>query len=115
VRSLVQELQQRRPESEVRFVDTVCRPTKDRQAALRKLIEQVELVVVVGGRGSNNTRQLVEACRSAGRRVIHLERAEEVQADAFDQVETVGLTAGTSTLPETVAAVHARLLEIAND
>ena len=69
------------------------------------------MIVVVGGRASNNTRQLVETCRAAGRRAVHIERAEDLNAADFEGVEIVGLTAGTSTLPETVQAAQARLLE----
>jgi 4-hydroxy-3-methylbut-2-enyl diphosphate reductase len=113
VRLIVDFVRRAHPESEVRFVDTVCKPTKDRQSALRKLIDVAEAIVVVGGRESNNTRQLVETCRAAGRTAFHIERAEELQADWFHEVEIVGLTAGTSTLLETVEAVHARLTQLA--
>jgi len=111
VRALVAEIGRARPRAEVRFADTVCKPTKDRQIALQRLLGAADAIVVVGGRASNNTRQLVESCRAAGRRAIHIERAEELNAAEFDGVQVVGLTAGTSTLPETVQAVHARLLE----
>ena len=77
------------------------------------MIAQTELIVVVGGRASNNTQQLVETCRAAGRRAIHLERPEELVAADFEGVTVVGLTAGTSTLPETVQAVHDTLLALA--
>jgi 4-hydroxy-3-methylbut-2-enyl diphosphate reductase len=97
----------------VRFVDTVCKPTKDRQSALRKLIDVAEAIVVVGGRESNNTRQLVETCRAAGRHAFHIERPEELCSKWFDGISIVGLTAGTSTLHETVDAVFRRLKEIA--
>lgn len=110
VRALVAALREARPEAEVRFVDTVCKPTKDRQQALQSLLAEVELVVVVGGRASNNTRQLVETCRAAKRRALHIERAEELDRADFADIRVVGLTAGTSTLPETIAVVHARLL-----
>ena len=109
VRAIVAEIRRQRPAAEVRFADTVCKPTKDRQLALQNLIAQAEVIVVVGGRASNNTRQLVETCRAAGRRVVHIERAEELVAADFGNVAVVGLTAGTSTLPETVQAVHHRL------
>ncbi len=109
VRALVAALRQARPEAEVRFVDTVCKPTKDRQRALLQLLAEAELVVVVGGRASNNTRQLVETCRAAGRRAVHVERAEELIRTDFNGVAIVGVTAGTSTLRETVAAVAERL------
>jgi len=114
VHGLVVAIQRRNPESEVRFVDTVCRPTKDRQLAVRKLIAAADVIVVVGGHHSNNTRQLVETCRSAGRWTFHIERPEELKPHWFSADDVVGLTAGTSTLPETVEAVHARLLEMAN-
>ncbi len=111
---LVGEIQRLNPRSEVRFVDTVCKPTKDRQSALLALIAKTELIVVVGGRESNNTRQLVETCRAAGRRAIHIERAEELTSKEFEGIEIVGLTAGTSTMRETVDAVFRRLREIAH-
>lgn len=111
VHELVATLRRLRPAAEVRFVDTVCKPTKDRQRALQQLLAEAELVVVVGGRLSNNTRQLVETCRAAGRRAIHVERAEELVRSDFENVAVVGVTAGTSTLGETVAEVIARLEE----
>ncbi len=112
VRKMVDLVRRRHPDAEVRFADTVCKPTKDRQLALQELIRQADAIVVVGGRTSNNTRQLVETCRDAGKRAFHIERPEELKADWFAGIEVVGLTAGTSTLPETVQAAHERLHEI---
>ena len=114
VRALVEAIRAARPASEVRFTDTVCQPTKNRQAALRKLIAECDTMVVVGGRNSNNTVQLVTAASAAGLAVFHIERAEELDPAWFCTAQNVGLTAGTSTLKETVAAVHARLSEIAD-
>jgi len=114
VRALVEAIRKRNPDAEVRFVDTVCKPTKDRQAALQKLIAQADTIVVVGGRESNNTRQLVATCRASGRRAIHIERPDELNAKDFANVETVGLTAGTSTMLETVEAVFKRLQEFSS-
>ena len=113
VHRLIEAIRKRYPEAEVLFVDTVCKPTKDRQTALQNLIGQTDVIVVVGGYASNNTRQLVQSCRGAGRIAFHIERPEELQPEWFIGVNTVGLTAGTSTLPETVTAVHHRLLQIA--
>ena len=113
VRALVEAIRAARPGSEVRFSDTVCQPTKNRQNALRKLIAECDTMVVVGGRNSNNTVQLVTAASAAGLAVFHIERAEELNPAWFCEAENVGLTAGTSTLKETVAAVHERLEQIA--
>lgn len=114
VLSLVVALREHRPNSHVRFCDTVCRPTKDRQEALRKLMREVEAVIVVGGRNSNNTRELVETVRAVGLAVFHIERPEDLRAEWFEGIEHVGITGGTSTLPETVARVRLYLLEMAS-
>jgi 4-hydroxy-3-methylbut-2-enyl diphosphate reductase len=111
VRALVAEISRGHPNAEIRFAETVCKPTKDRQLALKKLIAAADVIVVVGGRQSNNTRQLVETCRSASKRALHIERPEELQPEWFCGVRAVGLTGGTSTLPETVEAVRERLKE----
>jgi len=113
VHALVEAIRRARPQSEVRFTDTVCQPTKNRQSALRKLIAECDTLVVVGGRNSNNTAQLVAATRTAGRAVFHIERAEELDPAWFRDAQSVGITAGTSTLKETVTAVHTRLTCIA--
>ena len=115
VRALVAEIEKLRPSSEVCFVDTVCRPTKDRQLALRKLIGVADVIVVVGGHHSNNTRQLVETCTLAGKPAFHIERPEELRSHWFSADDVVGLTAGTSTLPETVEEVRLRLEEISSN
>jgi 4-hydroxy-3-methylbut-2-enyl diphosphate reductase len=111
---MVEAIRRIHPKAEVRFVDTVCKPTKDRQAALRTLLEVADTIVVVGGRTSNNTRQLVETCRVAGKIAFHIERSEELERGWFVGARIVGLTAGTSTLPETVLAVHQQLMRFSS-
>jgi 4-hydroxy-3-methylbut-2-enyl diphosphate reductase len=97
---------------EIRFVDTVCRPTKERQIALDRLLDQVEAVVVVGGRNSNNTRALLARCIDKGKRAWQVEHAGELDPAWFEGIDKVGLTAGTSTLDETIDDVQARLIAI---
>jgi 4-hydroxy-3-methylbut-2-en-1-yl diphosphate reductase len=109
VESLVAAIRRHFPHSEVVFRDTVCRPTKERQTALKKLIAECDTLVVVGGSNSNNTLALVKAATAAGRRAFRVARPEELQPEWFEDAQHVGVTAGTSTLKETVAAVVARL------
>ncbi len=113
VATLLTAIREARPGGEVRFIDTVCRPTKDRQRALRELLAECDTMVVVGGHHSNNTLQLGAAAAVAGLEVFHIERPEELEPRWFERARTVGLTAGTSTLKETVAAVRERLESIA--
>ena len=98
----------------VEWVDTICQPTKDRQQALLELLVRVQVVVVVGGRRSHNTLRLVETCRKRGMATFLVEGPEELDPGWFEGFETVGLTAGTSTLPETLQRVNARLIEISH-
>ena len=109
VRMIVARIRAANEHAEVRFINTICQPTRDRQAALEELLTQVEVLVVVGGRHSNNTRQLVARAGETGVRAIHVEDAAELVPEMFTPGETAGLTAGTSTLPETVEAVRQRL------
>jgi 4-hydroxy-3-methylbut-2-en-1-yl diphosphate reductase len=113
VRQLVALIRRRFPRAEVRFEDTVCQPTKLRQMAALELAQQCEVVVVVGGVNSNNTRQLAAACLAFCSRVHHVQTASDLQPDWFDDAETVGLTAGTSTPDVTIDAVEDWLRRLA--
>jgi 4-hydroxy-3-methylbut-2-enyl diphosphate reductase len=100
------------PDAEIKFIDTVCLPTKEHQRALERLLDRVDAVVVVGGRNSNNTRELVARCRERGKAVIHVQSAADLDPAWFRDFATVGLTAGTSTLAETIDEVDRALVWI---
>jgi 4-hydroxy-3-methylbut-2-enyl diphosphate reductase len=101
VRRLVQMLRKRFPDSEIRFIDTVCQPTKQRQHAALDLAKQCDVIVVIGGAHSNNTHQLVKTCSQFCPRVHHVQTAGDLLPDWFRADDTIGITAGTST-PDTV-------------
>ena len=90
-------MRQRFPGSEVLFRDTVCQPTKQRQGAAIELAQQSDLVIVIGGAHSNNTRELVTTCGRYCARVHHVQGAHDLRPEWFEGVEAVGITAGTST------------------
>ena len=103
---------ERNPAAEIRFIDTVCLPTKEHQRSLERLLERVEAVVVVGGRNSNNTRELATLCRNRGVPSFHVQSAEDLEPEWFRGLETIGLTAGTSTLDSTIDEVQQALERI---
>jgi len=113
VRNLVQSLRQRFPRSEVAFIDTVCQPTKQRQAAANDLAKQSDVVVVIGGAGSNNTRELVATCGRHCARVHHVQAAADLREEWFNDAATVGVTAGTSTPDWIIAQVEEWLEKLA--
>ncbi len=105
-------IEARNPDADIRYEDTICRPTRDRQQAAQRLLDQVEAVVVVGGRGSNNTLQLVRLAESRGVPVLHVQTACDLDANWLSQFGLIGLTAGTSTPDGTVDDVYRALLQI---
>jgi 4-hydroxy-3-methylbut-2-enyl diphosphate reductase len=112
VEALVGAIRRRHPAAEVLFKDTVCQPTKRRQRSMDELCAEAEFVLVVGGANSNNSWQLVEKARRLGCRAERVARPEEVKEHWFYGCRTVGVTAGTSTLPESVEAVVRKLEEL---
>jgi len=109
VRHIVNLIRRRFPESEVRHVDTVCRPTKERQSAAVEMARRADVVIVVGGRSSNNTRELVKTCARYCARVHHVRTDADVRPGWFDGADLVGLTAGTSTPDDVIDRVEARI------
>lgn len=105
-------IEAKNPQAEIRFVNTICQPTRDRQQAVERLCRQVDAVVVVGGANSNNTQQLVALCRRQGTLAYHVQTADDLHSEWFQGCQVVGLTAGTSTRDETIQAVHERLINL---
>jgi len=113
VRQLVGLIRARFPRSDVRFVDTVCQPTKQRQDAALELSRQCDIVIVVGGVNSNNTRELVTTCRRSCSRVHHIQTESDLVPEWFHSGDAVGLTAGTSTPEDVINRVEQRILGFA--
>ncbi|MGZ8899128.1 MAG: 4-hydroxy-3-methylbut-2-enyl diphosphate reductase [Limisphaerales bacterium] len=113
VRHLTQVLRERFPNAEIRFIDTVCQPTKQRQSAAENLAARSDVVMVIGGANSNNTRELVQTCGKFCGRVHHIQSAEDLQSEWFQPSDTVGLTAGTSTPDHLIQSVELALERLA--
>jgi 4-hydroxy-3-methylbut-2-enyl diphosphate reductase len=107
VRALVALIRERFPRSDVRFLDTVCKPTKERQHAAIELARASDVVIVVGGENSNNTRELVKTCQQYCARVHHVQTESALIPAWFRNAQTVGITAGTSTPDDVIDRVEA--------
>jgi (E)-4-hydroxy-3-methyl-but-2-enyl pyrophosphate reductase len=82
---------------EVRAVNTICTDTHNRQAEAADLAKEVEVMVVVGGKTSANTKHLAELSAMNGARAYHIEGAAELEPSWFDGVAVAGLMSGAST------------------
>ncbi len=100
---------------EIRVINTICKPTKERQRAVRDLARQVDLVLAVGGVQSANTRKLVQAAEEEGARAYQVQRVEDLQSEWLRGIERVGITAGASTPDWVVDQVEARIRDVAAD
>jgi (E)-4-hydroxy-3-methyl-but-2-enyl pyrophosphate reductase len=99
---------------ELKIVNTVCPVTIRRQEDTLESAREVDLMVVVGGRSSANTKELTRLCGIAGTPAVQIEGASELtDAGVFDGKRVVGVTGGTSTPIEDLHAVAQRILEMA--
>jgi 4-hydroxy-3-methylbut-2-enyl diphosphate reductase len=113
VRRLVELIRRRFPASEVRFADTVCHPTKQRQDAAVELARRCDVVIVIGGASSTNTRELVNTCCLHCSRVHHIQTEADLRPEWLCAADTVGITAGTSTPDGIVERVDRRIRALA--
>ena len=100
---------------EVNFVNTICQPTRDRQIAVRDLAGQVDIMVVVGGYNSSNTKKLVQVCEEKNIKAHHIESFLQLERDWFHNKNHVGITAGTSTPEYVINEVHEAIQKIAEE
>jgi 4-hydroxy-3-methylbut-2-enyl diphosphate reductase len=113
VQHLVRLIRRRFPQSEVRVIDTVCQPTKQRQRAAVELARQCDVVIVIGGANSNNTRELVDTCHRHCSHVHHIQTESDLRAEWLVAAGTVGITAGTSTPDGVIERVDQRIRQLA--
>lgn len=93
---------------------TICDATRQRQKEAMRIASEVDVMVVVGGYNSGNTRRLVQVAASQGARCIHVEHAGELKAEDFQDVARVGLTAGASTPKDLIDEVQEHIESIMN-
>ncbi|MCB4791407.1 MAG: 4-hydroxy-3-methylbut-2-enyl diphosphate reductase [Elusimicrobia bacterium] len=92
--SIISVLRNKRPDAKI--FNTICRATIDRQSEAKNIAKGADLMIVVGGKNSANTRRLYEICRDYTK-AYYIEVAKEINPEWFKGVEKVGLTAGAST------------------
>jgi len=94
---------------EYRIFDTICNDVVQRQTEAKKLVKRVDVVIVVGGKTSANTKHLANICQDASARTHHIESDTEIKKVWFKNKFSVGVVSGASTPAEIVDRVVARL------
>ncbi len=83
--------------AEVNVVNTICKATHERQASAADLAERADVMVIVGGKNSGNTRRLAQICSERCESTHHIEDDAEIDPSWFDNASVIGITAGAST------------------
>ena len=93
-------------------LSTICDATRERQEEARNIASCVDVMVIIGGRQSGNTRRLADVAALNGIDTFLVERVEELAAENFLQKNRAGLTAGASTPKSLIDAAHLWLQSI---
>ena len=98
---IIAALQARFPQINAPRGEDICYATSNRQAAVKEIAPQCQLVLVIGAPNSSNSLRLVEVAQRCGAKARLIQRGAEIEPDWLDGVTTLGLTAGASA-PETL-------------
>lgn len=83
--------------SEIRIFNTICRDAALRQASAKELLKKCDLMIVIGGKNSANTRRLWQICKESGVESLHIETEKELKPGSFSKKKCIGITSGAST------------------
>ncbi|MTI95667.1 MAG: bifunctional 4-hydroxy-3-methylbut-2-enyl diphosphate reductase/30S ribosomal protein S1 [Firmicutes bacterium] len=113
LKDILKILRSRYPDLDI--IDTICPTTKDRQREVAQLAAKVDLMLVIGGANSSNTRELVNICSQSGVPTHHIQNKSQLELNWFNNIQTVGIAAGASTPEWIIREVVDVVNEINND
>ncbi len=82
---------------DVSVVNTICSATEERQTEAKEIAAKVDVMIIIGGTHSSNTRKLYEICKKECDRTYFIQTLEDLRVEFFDSISLVGITAGAST------------------
>ena len=94
------------------YVDTICNPTKQRQSGTEELARESDVMVVIGGLNSSNSKELYAKCKEIGVESHFIQSAGQLKKEWFDAKEKIGVTAGASTPDYLIDEVVERIKEM---
>jgi 4-hydroxy-3-methylbut-2-enyl diphosphate reductase len=93
---IISVLRRRFPDIHAPKKEDICYATSNRQWAVKEMLSEVDLLLVIGSRNSSNSNRLVDVARAAGVRAHLIDDETEIDEAWLDEVETVGVTSGAS-------------------
>ena len=102
---IITALRRRFPEIRAPRKEDICYATSNRQWAVKEMLSEIDLLLVIGSRNSSNSNRLVETAVAAGTAAHLIDDETEIEEDWLEGVETVGITSGASAPEKLVARV----------
>ncbi|PCJ52543.1 MAG: 4-hydroxy-3-methylbut-2-enyl diphosphate reductase [Planctomycetota bacterium] len=112
--SLIDKIKLACKDADVLFKNTICKPTRDRQIAVDEITDVTDILIVVGGKNSSNTKKLKSVGDHKKVPSYHIESFKEINPDWFINKTHCGITAGTSTPHEVIQKVFDKIKEISS-
>lgn len=91
---------------DVDIYDTICSATEEIQTEAYKLAQQVDKMIVIGGKHSSNTQKLFNICQSQCENTYHIETLDDLELNVFNEDDIIGITAGASTPKNIIEEVY---------
>ena len=102
INAVIDALKKRIPHIQCECFDNICNATKERQEAVKKIAQNVDLILVVGSAYSSNTNRLLEIAKEYGTKIVkRVENKDEIDLGLFNEIERFGITSGASA-PESI-------------
>ena len=99
-------------ETKFGYVDTICNPTKQRQSGTEELARESDIMIIIGGLNSSNSKELYAKCKEIGVESYFIQSAGQIKGEWFAGKEKIGITAGASTPDYLINEVEERVKEI---
>ncbi len=97
---------------ELKVFNTICDATSVRQEEVKRIAKEVDLMIIIGGKHSGNTRRLAQISKALNPNTYHIEKADELQTEWFEGAENIGVSAGASTPDWIIKEVVEKIKEI---
>lgn len=94
------------------YVDTICNPTKQRQTDIDELAKDRDIIIVIGGKNSSNSKELWEKAKEYGIESYFIQSHEQLDRKWFEDKKRIGITAGASTPDYLIEEVEEKIREI---
>jgi 4-hydroxy-3-methylbut-2-enyl diphosphate reductase len=101
-RGIIAALKRKYPQVNAPHKEDICYATQNRQEAVRDIVPEADVVIVLGSQNSSNSRRLAEIAEQSGKPAHLIDRVDEMKADWFHPTDTVLVTAGASAPEEHV-------------